>query len=262
VPSQFRNQGGYLTATLPSLDLKVPPVYVARRRLKMLLYADKLVLRLIAQTATSTKQDVAEIVKQARPLVAGLPRALLLDLIQTALGKRYDEEAQAHLAAAQRLFRKEVFDSHFSNDQTPDMSAVELLDEAMKIGLLSPRLSEWPSKISLVLYPRAAAHVICGSLGYATADHSARIVANAHDREGDFCEWIDSCAQTKPGQTYRTAMAVATHDVVKHSLSNAPYQTPRRKRHSGYMSDYTKARVIVIRELIGKTPPGTLAAWF
>jgi len=251
-----------VTATLPSLDLSVPLLFVARRRLTALLNADKLVLRLIAQTAVSTGQNALELIEQANSLVAYLPRTLLLDLIQTALGGRYDEETQAHLAAAQRLLRKEVFDSHFSNDQTPDDRAVELLDEAMKLGLLSPRLSEWPAKISLVLYPRAAAHVICGSLGYATADHAARIVAHAHDREGDFCEWIDSCAQTKPGQTYRDAMAVATHGVVKHSLSNAPYQTPRRKRHSGYMSDYTKARTIVIRELIGKTPPGTLAAWF
>ncbi len=91
-------------------------------------------------------------------------------------------------------------------------------------------------------YPRVTAHIIAGSLGYATPTKAAMILMHAHRNEPDHCEWVDAIYQ-------RDARAC-----VKDCISQRHY-------HKGFMADYTYARQLVERAReTGKEPE--LASWF
>ena len=89
--------------------------------------------------------------------------------------------------------------------------------------------------------PRLVAHVIADSLGYATPMTAAWIIADAHARRENNCEWIDACYGRKP------------RPAVERAIQN-------RKRHTGYMASYQQARGIITRALEGNHP--VLASWF
>ncbi len=90
--------------------------------------------------------------------------------------------------------------------------------------------------------PRLTAHLICGSLGYATPSCAAGIIADAHAGRQNFCEWIYSCYKGDPKVAVRIAIQ-------------------GRKHHRGYMADYGQARAIVEHaRTTGREP--VFASWF
>lgn len=120
-----------------------------------------------------------------------------------------------------------------------------------RLEAMKPEHVKWiPSEVVCMLYPRTTAHMICSSLGYAPPGRAARIVWDGRLREENWCEWVYSC--------YRCD----AHRCLRDAVQN-PGWSPRRRRHSGYMSDYRQACVLVAREILGLDPPhGGLAAWF
>lgn len=108
----------------------------------------------------------------------------------------------------------------------------------------------FPVEIVLMLWPRAAAHMVCSSLGYACATKAARIVWDGHLREENWCEWIYSCYRCDASKALRAAV-------------QGPSYSLRRQRHKGYMADYRQGKVVICKELLGREPPhGGFAAWF
>lgn len=91
-------------------------------------------------------------------------------------------------------------------------------------------------------YPRIIAHIICESLGYATPDVAAVILADAHYGQPNWCEWIHAC--------YGTKAVEAVKDAIR-----------RRHQHKGYMAEYENAVIIVRRQLEMNRKP-ELASWF
>ena len=91
-------------------------------------------------------------------------------------------------------------------------------------------------------YPRLVAHVIAESLGYATPDLAAKIVADAILDQPNYCEWIACCYGGDPRQAVQNAIA-------------------RRHRHQGYMSEYQQALALV-RHAIETGEQPLLASWF
>jgi hypothetical protein len=65
-----------------------------------------------------------------------------------------------------------------------------LLAAAIGIGVLPSHPSDWDPRVVIALWPRTVAHVVAGSLGYATPTLAARIVADARARRPNWCEWI------------------------------------------------------------------------
>lgn len=74
-------------------------------------------------------------------------------------------------------------------DKEPRESVIHFLREALTAGVLPNEISEWPDTVILMLYPRMCAHIICGSLGYASADKAARMLGAAHDFHPAYNEW-------------------------------------------------------------------------
>ena len=198
------------------------------------------------------------------------------------------------------------------NGNTPTVRArmVYILETAIDVDVVGTNLSEWPDIVTLALYPRACAHLISGSLGYATADRAARMIATVHDKKPVFNEWAYDYAQRsfqKTVETDRLCRLNTGHEggcdfdaewkldldkltdccfgrchtkeripnpkswdvhqvdaarVLTQNCLRSQQWGSRRDRHRGYMADYGQARVVVLRELLGKTPNGTLAAWF
>lgn len=90
-------------------------------------------------------------------------------------------------------------------------------------------------------YPRLTAHVICESLGYATPELAAVIVAKAKLGEPCYCEWLYSC--------YNSNARMAVHDAIR-----------RRRFHKGPMAEYRQA-IRIVRSAIGGNSP-EFASWF
>ena len=91
-------------------------------------------------------------------------------------------------------------------------------------------------------YPRLVAHVIAESLGYATPDLAAKIVADAIQGQPNYCEWIASCFDSDPRWTVQSAIA-------------------RRHRHQGYMASYPQALELV-RQYVETGEQPLFASWF
>jgi hypothetical protein len=91
-------------------------------------------------------------------------------------------------------------------------------------------------------YPRVASHVICESLGYATPTRAASILADAHNRCENWCEWIAACYKCDPLPAVRNAIR-------------------SRHSHHGYMADYGQALAIV-RHAIQTGDEPLFASWF
>lgn len=90
-------------------------------------------------------------------------------------------------------------------------------------------------------YPRLTAHVICESLGYATPELAAIIVAKAKLGEPCYCEWLYSC--------YDSDARKAVRDAIRH-----------RRHHKGPMAEYQLAIRIVRAAINGNSPE--FASWF
>jgi hypothetical protein len=86
------------------------------------------------------------------------------------------------------------------------------------------------------------AHVIAESLGYATPDLAAKIVADANLNQPNYCEWIASCYGSDPRKAVRNAIA-------------------RRHRHHGYMASYPQALELV-RQYSETGEQPLFASWF
>jgi len=91
-------------------------------------------------------------------------------------------------------------------------------------------------------YPRVVAHVIAESLGYATPDLAAKIVADAIQGQPNYCEWIASCYGGEPRKAVRDAIV-------------------RRHRHQGYMASYRQALELV-RQYAATGEQPLFASWF
>lgn len=91
-------------------------------------------------------------------------------------------------------------------------------------------------------WPRIVAHVIAESLGYATPDLAAKIVADAHDGRENGCEWIACCYGCDPRKAVEKAIR-------------------NRHSHRGYMAHYPQALALV-RRLIETGDQPLLASWF
>jgi hypothetical protein len=132
-------------------------------------------------------------------------------------------------------------------DATDDLANATL---AIFEKLETDKLKWLPPELVCMLWPRTTAHMICESLGYAGATRAARIVWDGHLGVSNFCEWIDACYRNDA----RKALSAAT---------KSPEWSPRKRRHSGYMSSYRQAMVCVAKEILGKEPDHFgLAAWF
>lgn len=93
-------------------------------------------------------------------------------------------------------------------------------------------------------YPRICGHMICESLGYASAMLAAKIVADGARGTPNYCEWIDSCYQGNA----RTPLESAIRG---------------RHNHSGYMAEYGRAQNVVRRAVeCGESGVASLGAWF
>jgi hypothetical protein len=104
------------------------------------------------------------------------------------------------------------------------------------------RTSENPRLAIAARCPRLVAHLICHSLGYATPQTAADILAAAHGREEHYCEWIDACYQRDP------------LPAVRHAIQG-------RHSHSGPMAEYGQALLLVVTWLVQGRQPD-LASWF
>lgn len=91
-------------------------------------------------------------------------------------------------------------------------------------------------------WPRIVAHIIAESLGYATPDLAAKIVADAHDGRENWCEWIACCYRCDPRKAVEKAIRY-------------------RHSHRGYMAHYPQALALV-RRLIETGEQSLLASWF
>ena len=91
-------------------------------------------------------------------------------------------------------------------------------------------------------WPRIVAHVIAESLGYATPDLAAKIVADARDGRENWCEWIACCYGCDPRKAVEKAIRY-------------------RHSHRGYMAHYPQALALV-RQLIETGEQPLLASWF
>jgi hypothetical protein len=91
-------------------------------------------------------------------------------------------------------------------------------------------------------YPRVVAHVIAESLGYATPGLAAKILADAIDKQSNYCEWIACCYGGDPRRAVTNAIS-------------------GRHRHHGYMASYRQALALV-RETVENGREPLLASWF
>ena len=113
---------------------------------------------------------------------------------------------------------------------------------AIGLGSFHRDPADWGPGAVMALWPRTVAHVICGSLGYATPSLAARILADAKARRPSYCEWIDSC------------YARDAHRAVQHCVRG-------RHGHRGIMAEYRNAIALVRRAVnSGKEP--VFASWF
>ena len=113
---------------------------------------------------------------------------------------------------------------------------------AVALGVIGMHPADWGPQVILQLWPRTVAHVIAGSLGYATPTVAARIVADAHAGRRNYCEWIDAC------------FAGDARAAVRHCLRG-------RRGHRGPMADYGQALALV-REAARSGREPLLASWF
>lgn len=122
---------------------------------------------------------------------------------------------------------------------------------AVAFGVFPADPADWGREVVVKLWPRACAHLICHSLGYATPHTAASILADAKGRRENWCEWLAACWGSD------------AYKCVKAGLSNEGGFSPRRERHSGYMADYGTALELVraVAEK-GSEPMGMLASWF
>jgi hypothetical protein len=91
-------------------------------------------------------------------------------------------------------------------------------------------------------YPRVVAHVIAESLGYATPDLAAKIVADSMEGQPNYCEWIASCFGGDPRG--------AVKDAIRH-----------RHHHHGYMASYPQA-LLLVRQSTETGEQPHFASWF
>ena len=68
-----------------------------------------------------------------------------------------------------------------------------IIAAAVSLGGFPEHPADWGPPVVMALWPRTVAHVIAGSLGYATPTVAALIVADAHAGRRNWCEWIDAC---------------------------------------------------------------------
>lgn len=107
---------------------------------------------------------------------------------------------------------------------------------------MTRKIKELNLQETMERYPRITAHIIAESLGYATPSCAARILKDAREERKNYCEWIYSCYTTDPLKA------------VQNSIRNRHY-------HKGFMSDYKRAKALVIRA-IEKDEEPLLASWF
>jgi len=93
----------------------------------------------------------------------------------------------------------------------------------------------------LAKHSRLVAHVICESLGYATPQVAASIIAAAYREDAHYCEWINHCFRDDPRPAVKRAIQYR-HD------------------HKGFMADYPRAKAITDQARQGNHP--LLASWF
>lgn len=116
-------------------------------------------------------------------------------------------------------------------------------------SIQSDKIKWLPPSLVCMLYPRATAHMICESLGYAPPERAARIVWDGHLGNENWCEWVYA--------SYRCDARRCLHDA---TVNNHAWN--RTLRHSGYMSSYRNARVLVSRQMLRIYPNNSFAAWF
>jgi hypothetical protein len=117
-----------------------------------------------------------------------------------------------------------------------------LLAAAIGIGVLPSYPADWDPRVVMALWPRTVAHVVAGSLGYATPTVAARIVADARARRPNWCEWIDACH----GRDAHAAVLFCVRG---------------RHHHRGPMAEYDRALALV-REANASGREPLLASWF
>lgn len=96
----------------------------------------------------------------------------------------------------------------------------------------------------LARYPRTVAHIIAGSLGYASPLCAAGILWDAHRGRPNGCEWVYSCFKCDA----RACVRRCVHDYARHN-------------HRGFMASYTQAREIVRRAVEDGQHP-MFGSWF
>jgi hypothetical protein len=95
----------------------------------------------------------------------------------------------------------------------------------------------------VIRWPMLTAHMICHSLGYATAGKAARIILDAVQGRQNWCEWIASCYKCDP------------KPALEHAIQG-------RKSHTGYMAEIENAKKLVLQDLLFGEDPSQLAGWF
>lgn len=91
-------------------------------------------------------------------------------------------------------------------------------------------------------YPRAVAHLIASSLGYACPSVAAAIVLDAIRGQENWCEWVYSCYGGDPRKALAQAIA-------------------GRHGHKGFMASYRQAKALVDRYNATREEP-LFASWF
>lgn len=115
----------------------------------------------------------------------------------------------------------------------------------------------WTSADYVARYPRTCAHIIAGSLGYATPSTAGRILADADQGRPNFCEWVASCFKT-------SAVECVKHNVCQERFGEKRADDSNvygRRSHRGFMSDYPTALALVKRFNEDGAEPD-FASWF
>ncbi len=123
----------------------------------------------------------------------------------------------------------------------PNESRV-VIAAAVAVGVLPMHPADWGARVVMALWPRTVAHVVAGSLGYATPTVAALIVADARARRRNWCEWIDACH----GGDAHAAVAGCVR---------------QRAGHRSPMRDFEQALALV-REAVASGKEPLLASWF